>query len=226
MDKLYQANELYLQKMKLKYPQLENLNCSNNNLSFLGSEISLNDLFLGTIPDEICQMSAEDLFIYIKYKFYIHNKNEYEALINQIFILLDDDLIMEDDALMLSNFAIDFWYRSKLFLGEKALFDNIDFINELMSRRKVIDKSYELNTVATNIIISTYNECLTNDTNEKNNNVNSKGYGLSLVRVKDGMPVYHFDDDEQKLDVAGFTSILLIVIATIAFGLILASVLM
>ncbi|MEG1506281.1 MAG: hypothetical protein RR478_02160 [Bacilli bacterium] len=223
MDKLYQANELYLQKMKLKYPQLENLNYSNNNLSFLGSEISLGDLFLGSIQEKFYQMSAEDLFIYIKYRFYVHNEGEYEQIIHKILILIDDDFVSKEDEVMLSNFAIDFWFRSKLFLSEKVFNEDKNYINELISRRSVINKAYQKESIASNIIINTYNKNLTDDTN---NNINSKSHGLALVRTKDGMPVYHNDDDEQNLDIAGFTSILLIVIATIAFGLILASVLM
>lgn len=228
-----EKNEAIFTQYKGLYPAFEEVFLERGTLIFPSNlEINLKDIDLSSIPEENYQMNATNFYVYISNRFYIHNIEEYEQTIDDILNKFTQLNLSENDITALQKFAYDFWLRLHLFTNEACLAKDEDFTVELLRRRSVITASLQSPAPAAQIITNIYNQNLRNsfdnntypenDSDEMNAN-KSQQKGISLMRNKPGLPPTIESIDESKLGIAGFTSVILVIALTIAFGIYLAT---
>lgn len=224
-------NESIFEEYKKAFSSLSNLEYKDGTLIFPnGREVEVD---ISTLPIAIFEMDPESLYIYLSNHFYNHDEEVYNKEVETIFNLFTQLIITEDEIVILKKFAYDFWLRLQLYSNEKVLANDESFMKELMARRKVITESYRSASEAATILTETYNQNLIQTENTNNNiqesnqntQVQSNERGLALTRQKAGVPSVlenDFDTKPSKLGVAGFTSVVIIICATLAAGAYLA----
>lgn len=209
-------------------PALKDVKYENNQITFPEGIVSISTSDFRHLPVYVFDMNRANIYIYLSNRFFKHDEKVYEEEIDTVFNLFTKLSISEEDTIILKRFAYDFLLRLQLFSSETNLSNDEDYVKELMARRKVITESYKSVSPAANVITSAYNQNLEesinkqtqkDDTNPGQGQTHSQG--LALSRTKEGLPPI-IDDEDKKVGVAGFTKIILILEATIAFGLYLA----
>ncbi|MBE6140477.1 MAG: hypothetical protein E7172_02950 [Firmicutes bacterium] len=205
-------NNRIFENIITKYPQLRLLKYQDDYLIYNNDTLFIGDWKFSNIDEKFYQLSAENLFIFLKNKFYIHDINIYSDLVNKVNELFKKIILTEEDIKLLQDFAHDFWLRKKLFLNEEIISKDINFVSEFTYRNKVFILAQNTNTLASIVLIDALNEDFKKDTQNAENNLNQ---GLSLTKTKEGIPKLIVDD------INGFTNIILIIGITVVIGIII-----
>lgn len=197
---------------------------ASDSLVLNGNSVCLNGYGLSRIDPIFFLLPPDDIFNYFKNGFYYTSQDE-----KQIQRLFNQVVITEDEVNYLERYAHGFGERLNIYNHNKGFFDKYFdtnesvryFITTLMTAKKVINEARERKESdigkASEILYDAFIK-----TFEQNNPDLNNQRGVSLTRKKaDTIPI----DEEityQKLGMAGFTSIVLIVSSAIAAGMFLA----
>lgn len=225
-------DEKIFKNYQAKYPNLAPfiLNSENNTLIYEGNYLKLNGFELSRIDEVFFNLSSEDIFIFLKNGFY------QETRINeQIINLANQFVITEEEEAFIKSYVnkyfikLNLYNRNKEFFA-KYMFDNENVKNYFLTFKRtseIINDSKNNQNDVYQMINKAYNESLSALGNEQ-----SMEQGMSLTRAKQGISGYEkFNDNQryleelnkkQKLSMAGFTSIVLIVSTAVAVGSYLA----
>lgn len=232
MPNVVSFNQTILSNYQKIYPNLADFSydIASDSLVFEGNTAKLNGYGLSRIDPIFFLMDPNDIFIFFKNGFYLDNKDseQVEALFNQT-------ILTEEHVNYLKKFADSFDERCNIYLKNKDFFDkNCEtnesirhYCEELINGRKVIiiaQKNSSANELsATSILKDAYEQKIMNGNAE---NKNSKG--MSLTRIKPGFAGFVEDEylaslkEKQKMGIAGFSSIILIISSAVVFGIYLA----
>jgi hypothetical protein len=228
-------------KVLESYPNMQTFkyNSSSNSLVSIYGNISLDNMDLTSIDPVFFKMDSYDIYLYLSDKFYQKsNKLEY---INGLFETIpisfgfgetQNTIINDTDKSYLIEFAKFFCDRCHIYLNNKDYLDSLTdnenvkgFIYEFLECHKIIDESKEKASIngndAASILYNSYESYLNNLSVSSNfDNSKSMEKGISLTRIKPNGPKYSEEDNyDNTFDIAGFASILLILITIISFGI-------
>lgn len=225
-------DEKIFKNYQAKYPNLAPfiLDSENNTLIYEGNYLKLNGFELSRIDEVFFNLSSEDIFTFLKNGFY------QETRINeQIINLANQFVITEEEEDYIKSYVNKYLIKLDLYNRNKEFFDKYMFTNEnvknyfLTFKRssEIISGSKNNQNDVYQMINKAYNDALSTLGNNQ-----SMEQGMSLTRVKKGVSGYErFEDNQkyleelnksQKLSIAGFTSIVLIVSTVVAVGSYLA----
>lgn len=140
---------------------------------------------------------------------------EYEAKVTRILnILTKPTLTLEDEA-QIMDFINDYWQKYEIFTNDEIVPE--DTWKSIGKGKEVITEAFNLSTPAAKIIIEEFTKRIESSTRD------NKNKGAKLVRINPNGTVLPSDND-QNLDVAGFTNVAIILIGTLVLGLILAAI--
>ena len=217
-----------LSNYQKNYPNLAEFTYDANSdcLVYEGNFIRLNGYGLSRIDPVFFNLNPEDIFTYLKNAFY--RNDEYSM---QIINLTNQIVITEEEQQFIYNFVSQYFLRLNIYASNRNVFDKY-FDNENIKQSKnIIDKAKEIGSLNE---YSVYGMILSQYNNELNSMNQSQGLdnGVSLTRAKPGFSGYsEFQNNEnylrqlqesQKMNMAGYTSIILIVASALTFGMYLA----
>ena len=217
------------------YPNLAEFTYDANSdcLVYEGNFIKLNGYALSRIDPVFFNLNPEDIFTYLKNAFYRNDEysKQISSLTNQLFIT-------DEQQQFIYKFVSQYFLRLNIYAGNRWVFDkyvdneNIKaFMMEIKQAKDIIDRAKEIGTQNQ---YSVYSMILSQYNNELNSMNQSQGLdnGISLSRTKPGFSGYsEFQNNEdylkqlqesQKMNMAGYTSIILIVASALTFGMYLA----
>ena len=227
-----------LENKKEKYPNLREFeyNEETDTLTYNGKSFSPAGYALSHTDPVFFQMVPQDIFEYLQNGFYFQSPNEINKIRNMI---TTEIVITEEEEKQLKTFVRQYFKRLAIYTNNNILFDNgiqanieelKNFASNLLERQKIINgvRTGIYHSVAAEIITGEYNAI----SNELGNNQNNElDRGLSLTRQKpSGNNIVFLEQEDvdrqteqsQRLGVAGFTSIILIISAAVTFGMYLA----
>lgn len=243
MPETINYNEKVLANYQKMYPNLQGFVYSkdDDSLVYNGEKVSLNGNSLSHIDPVFFEMSPEDIFSFLKNGFYLNNSDSIH-----VSALLEQFVITEEEVTFLENFARKFNERCRIYANNKDLLDRLSdsnvnvksFCKELIeSHRIVYQAQMEANasiigTNAASILYQAYEHDL-NDSSKQNTNEeslnNERRFALTRIKPNSGMNYEDFEamekeymNSKDRLGVAGFTSILLLIAVTAAAGIYLA----
>lgn len=229
-------NSMILSNYQKMYPNLVSFSydSSSDSLVYEGNYVKLNGYGLSRIDPVFFNLMPEDIFIFMKNGFYqsIDTSRQINELVNQF-------VITEEEITFIKRFVLQYIDKLNMYARNRDVFDkyigneNIKaFMESIRNAKSIIDKAKNVgkknSQVVYEMILDTYNkemEMLNQSTvgNEKT---------MSLTRVNNKFSGYGaFEENEQylrklndanKMNVAGYTSIVLIVSSALAFGMYLA----
>ncbi len=237
------------ESQKEKYPNLAGFTYDeeNDTLTYNGQTISPAGYALNHIDSAFFQLVPQDIFEYLKNGFYFQSPNELSKIRNMI---TSEMVITEEEEKQLKTFVRQYFKRLAIYTNNKVLFDDgmqedidlKDFVRNLLERQKIINgvRTGIYHSVAANIITDEYNAIDSELNNSQINlDVNTESEGkadisqereMSLTRQKPGFlsqeEIDRQIEQEQRLGMAGFTSIILIIVSAVTFGMYLALKLM
>lgn len=233
------------EKKSEKYPNLTGFvyDEKEDTLTYNGQVINNAGYSLNKTASIFFEMVPQTIFEYLKNGFCFQSPTEITKIKNMI---TTEMVITEEEMEQLKIFVRQYIARLSIYINNKILFekgmDNEDlnnFLSNLLERKHIIDgikTGIYHHSIAAHIIESEY-DLLTNNTlaNTDETQYNNLEKGMSLTRKNPKTIDYIFpeqsDIDEkynksQRLGVAGFTSIVLIIATAITFGMYLALQLM
>lgn len=224
-----------LSNYQKNYPNLAEFtyDANSNCLIYEGNFIRLNGYALSRIDPVFFNLNPEDIFTYLKNAFY--RNDEYSM---QIINLTNQIVITEEEQQFIYNFVSQYFLRLNIYASNRNVFDKYfdnesikAFMKEIKQSKNIIDKAKEIGSLNE---YSVYGMILSQYNNELNSMNQSQGLdnGVSLTRAKPGFSGYsEFQNNEnylkqlqesQKMNMAGYTSIILIVASALTFGMYLA----
>lgn len=226
-------NSTILMHKQEKYPNLRELTYASveGGILYYGDEaIKLNGYGLSRIDEIFFQLPSNDIFNYIKNACYDDsNPSEYVSM------LFTRTVLTEENINFLQNFVIRWFDIYQIYQNNLAFFQANysnysirDFIHKLKTNGEVINKAIISNSnyPAVQIIKEAYNQ------KKQENNSPGKEKAITLNRKNPKNPNTIFEENvtyfeelknkDNRLGVAGFTSIILVITATIALGIFLA----
>lgn len=142
------------------------------------------------------------------------NLNEYEEKINKVLNLLTKPILGIEEENEIISFINDYWQKYEIFTNDVVVPEKI--WKAVGKGKKVIEEAFKLSTPAAKIVIDQFTKKLENST------LSNQNKGNKLVRLNPNGTI--LPNDEQNLDVAGFTNVLVILLGTLILGLILAGI--
>ena len=139
---------------------------------------------------------------------------EYEAKVSRILNMLTKPVLSLEDEAQIMDFINDYWHKYEIFTNEEIV---PDVWKSIEKGKKVITEAFNLTTPAAKIIIDEFTKRIESSTRD------NKNKGAKLVRINPNGATLPSEDD-QNLDVAGFTNVAIILIGTLILGLILAAI--
>lgn len=224
-----------LSNYQKNYPNLAEFTYDANSdcLVYEGNFIKLNGYGLSRIDPVFFNLNPEDIFTYLKNAFY--RNDEYSM---QIINLTNQIVITEEEQQFIYNFVNQYFLRLNIYASNRNVFDKYfdndsikAFMKEIKQSKNIIDKAKEIGSQNE---YSVYGMILSQYNNELNSMNQSQGLDnrVSLTRAKPGFSGYsEFQNNEnylkqlqesQKMNMAGYTSIILIVASALTFGMYLA----
>ena len=217
-------NDMILRNYQKTYPNLADFSydVSNDSLVYEGNYVKLSGYGLSRIDPVFFNMNPEDIFIYFKDGFYqIGNKNaQIEEYFNQL-------IITEDEEETIKKYVSH--YIDKYYQNESVKM----FITDFMTTKKIIEEARRLANPniynAYQMVSSAYDDEMTR-MNQKQSNIMENE--MTLTRTKPEFGGYsEFDKNvdylnelnrKDRMGMAGYTSLILIVTSAITFGMYLA----
>lgn len=225
-----------LERCKDKYPNLRDFQYDPNSdiLTFNGSSIKNAGYGIDHIATIFFQMIPQDIFDYLKNGFYYQSDAELEKIKS---MLSQEMIITEDEEAFLKKFADDYLKKVQMYANNKFLFDSNpnnpdleNFLKDLKARKDIMANLGNNMSVAATIINSEVNN-MTNKNNEEVQEQNQNQElerGMTLTRTNSKFN-YRFPEQEEidaknKLGLAGFSNIVLVLVSAITFGMFIAVV--
>lgn len=230
-------NELILKNYQKTYPNLAEFSYDvlNDALVYEGNFIKLNGYGLSRIDPVFFNMNPEDIFTYFKNAFYqTSNKNA------QIKEYLNQLIITEDEEKTIKQYVSQYIDKLNIYARNAQFFDKYlqnesvkAYISDFLETKSIIEDARKLASPsiynAYQMIANAYN----NEMSSMNQQMgNSESKEMTLTRTKPGFNGYsEFDKNadyleglnrKDKINIAGFTSILLVISSTIVTGIYLA----
>ncbi len=200
----------FFNDFKKGFSSLNDVYYENGILTFPMGSLTIDEYTLKNILPSTFTMAPNDIYIYLKHKYYLAKGTDIE----DIFNLFPQLVITNDEEQRLKDFTLDYWERLNLYNREQPILENDGvFMRELHQRQKVIAESYQRPLMAANIIASTY----ANKVNEEmNNQAPEKGNNMVKTLSKPGVSQEEIDE---ALGIGGFAAVLIIIGITLAVGL-------
>lgn len=230
-NNIVNLNEV-LSNFQKNYPNLANFRYDQgmDALVYEGNYIRLNGYMLSRINPSLFTMSPDDIFTYLKNGFY-YNTDE-NGLLNN---LLSKLIITDDETIFIKNFTKRFITRYNLYLNNKELFDSLiesdeninNYVKTMIESKKIIDSVKNITLDDEHDALSMLANSYRNEVGDVNSNTMSQG--LSLTRTNPNFGKFKENEDylkelenKQKIGMAGFTRIVLIISSAVTFGMYLA----
>ena len=140
---------------------------------------------------------------------------EYEAKISRIMSLLTKPVLALEEEAQLIDFVNDYWQKYDIFTNDEIVPE--DIWKSVGKGKVVLEEAYKLTTPGAKIITEEFTKKIESSSRSNNNK------GARLVRINPNGNVLE-NDEEQNLDVAGFTNVLIIIAVTLVLGLILGAI--
>lgn len=217
---------------KEKYPNIRDFvyNPETDVLSYNGDSIKRAGYGINRIAPIFFQMIPQDIFDYLKGGYYYQSASELEKVNS---MLNQEMIITEDEEAFLKKFANDSRRRLEMYANNKFLFDsnpnNPDleaFLIDLKARKEIMDSLNNNMSVAATIIKDTSSN---NNLEEEQTQSNALEKTMTLTRKNPNHFNYRFREQEEidaenKLGLAGFSNIVLILVSAITLGMFIALV--
>ncbi len=227
-----------LEKLQEKYPNLRDFKFDGNTLTYNDNFIENAEIGINHTAAIFFQMIPSDIFDYLKNGFYYPSNKELEKVKS---MLSQEIIITEEEAEILKKFARDYLKRLQMYANNEFLFksnpdnpDLEDFLKDLKIRKDIMTNLGNNISVAANIINNEINNMSNNNQEQaQEQNKNSElERGFSRTRTNPNFN-YRFREQEEidaenerknKLGLAGFSNIVLILISALTFGMFIAIV--
>lgn len=230
------------EKLQEKYPNLRDFKFDDNILSYNGNFFENAEAGINHTAPIFFQMIPSDIFDYLKDGFYYQSDGELEKVKN---MLSQEMIITEEEAEILKKFARDYLRRIQMYANNEFLFksnpDNPDlenFLKDLKIRKDIMTNLGNNMSIAANIINNEVNN-MTNNIQEQTQTQNQEqnqnlelDRGFSRTRTNPNFN-YRFreqdeidaeDERKNRLGLAGFSNIVLILVSALTFGMFIAVV--
>ena len=237
MSKMLQINASNLNSLRNQYSPLNSFYVDENDgtLIFENMRLNINEISL----DEIVLMfDINDFRLFIRNNYY--KKSPYN---DQIISLIQKNQLTDEDYKIVDEFAKDIALRINLYNRYKGILDNnLEsegiklFLKDTVIGKKIVNLASQASnphdkSIATAIttMYEKYNVLINTPADEHQNEQESKNLEKELTRTRNRPDFEKFLQDEQeyldrqdKINTAGFTSILAIIAVIVAFGVYLA----
>lgn len=225
-------NGKILENYKAIYPNLTGFGYDEDRdaLVYKGQLANLNHFGLSRVDSIFFKLSPDDLFLFFQSEsFQIENSS------TKINKLMEQGILKDDDVNYLKEFVNNFYKRFKIYTNNHELFDknfrsneNIrTYMNDLLRGSKIIRDALISARKGTSNVAKMINDFYEQVLASENSNMDK---GMSLARFNPNIPKSFSEDDylnsSRENDKAGFISILLIIVTTIAVGIFLGIKLM
>lgn len=230
-------NDMILRNYQKTYPNLSEFSYDipTDSLVYEGNYVKLSGYGLSRIDPVFFNMNPEDIFIYFKDGFYqTGNKNaQIEEYFNQL-------IITEDEEETIKKYVSQYIDKLNIYARNAQFFDKYYqnesvrmFITDFMATKKIIEEARRLaNPNAYNayqMVSNAYNDEMTSMNQQQSNTM---GKEMTLTRTKPEFGGYsEFDKNvdylnelnrKDRMGMAGYTSLILIITSAITFGMYLA----
>lgn len=229
-EEIQNFNGIILSNYQKIYPNLVEFSydAASDSLMYEGNFAKLNGYGLSRVDPIFFQMNPDDIFLFFQNGFYQNSKESIQ--VNELF---GQFIITEEEVLFLKKYAKKYIDRCTIYSNNKELLDknclsneNVKvFAEELLDGKNILEhakKAAKLDdTNAASILINSYQD----------NNVTAPQKEATLTRKKEGFVPFNEEEylreieRRNKLGVSGFTSIILIIVSAITFGMYIASIL-
>ena len=214
---------------KEKYPNIRDFvyNAETDVLSYNGDIIERAGYGINRIAPIFFQMIPQDIFDYLKGGYYYQSNSE----LDKVKSMLNQEMIItEEEENFLKKFANDNHRRLEMYANNKFLFDsnpnNPDleaFLIDLKARKEIMDNLNNNISVAATIIKNVSN----NNIEEEQTESKTLEKTMTLTRQNPNHLNYRFREQEEidaenKLGLAGFSNIVLILVSAITLGMFIA----
>lgn len=237
-ERVINYNEMILKNYQNTYPNLAEFSYDERNdaLVYEGNFVKLNGYGLSRIDPVFFNMNPEDIYIYFKNGFYTsQNKNA------QIENYLSQFIITEDEEETIKSYVSQYIDKLNIYARNIQFFDNYfqndsvkSFINDLMAAKSIVEEAKKLansnNYNVYQMIVNAYDAEMDSMNQNQNKNQNLDK-GMSLTRNLNSSIYSEFAKNatyleelkkDDKLGMAGYTSIILIIASAVTFGIYLA----
>lgn len=227
--------------LKSKYPNLADFyyDKETDTITYKGQTIKNVGASLDHIDSIFFQLVPDDIFTYLKNGFYRFSELDLEKIKS---MLLQETIITEEESL-LNKFVKDTYGKMSIYGNNNVLFnanpDNLyicSFTQDIKDRSQILDVAKNMpDNIAAQIINETVFSLASgqslDDINqeESKSNTNELDRGMKLTRMNPNTPFnYVFREQSEidaeteaknKLGLAGFSNIVLILISVITFGM-------
>ncbi len=239
MENIVSFNGTILSNYQKTYPNLSKFTYdqANDALVYEGNFIKLNGYGLSRIDPVFFNMNPDEIFVFIKNGFYLPSNG------NQLITnLLSKLVITEEEIDFINNYVSQYIERLNIYASNRDMFDRYfendsikTFLQDIRFAKSIVEDAKNKASLNDNsvysIIVNAYNNEMSS-MNQNKSQEQSMGKELTLTRKNPKMSGYQlFDENEkylkrlnenQKMNMAGYTSIILIVATAIAFGMYLA----
>lgn len=228
--------------LKSKYPNLADFyyDKETDTITYKGQTIKNVGASLDHIDSIFFQLVPDDIFTYLKNGFYRFSELDLEKIKS---MLLQETIITEEEESLLNKFVKDTYGKMSIYGNNNVLFnanpDNLyicSFTQDIKDRSQILDVAKNMpDNIAAQIINETVFSLASgqslDDINqeESKSNTNELDRGMKLTRMNPNTPFnYVFREQSEidaeteaknKLGLAGFSNIVLILISVITFGM-------
>lgn len=228
--------------LKSKYPNLADFyyDKETDTITYKGQTIKNVGASLDHIDSIFFQFVPDDIFTYLKNGFYRFSELDLEKIKS---MLLQETIITEEEERLLKKFVKDTYGKMSIYGNNNVLFnanpDNLyicSFTQDIKDRSQILDVAKNMpDNIAAQIINETVFSLASgqnlDDINqeESKSNTNELDRGMKLTRMNPNTPFnYVFREQSEidaeteaknKLGLAGFSNIVLILISVITFGM-------
>lgn len=236
-ENIVNYNEMILKNYQKTYPNLAEFSydAANDALVYEGNFIRLNGYGLSRIDPVFFNMNPEDIFTYFKNAFYqTGNKNaQIEEYLNQLIITEDEEETIQKYVSQYID-KLNIYARNAQFFDKYLQNESVKaYISDFMETKRIIEEARKLANPSTynayQMIANAYN----NEMSSMNQQMgNSESKEMTLTRTIPGFNGYSEFDKNQayleelnrkdKMSMAGFTSMILVISTTIVAGMYLA----
>lgn len=232
--------------LKNKYPNLADFyyDKETDTITYKGQTIKNVGASLDHIDSIFFQLVPDDIFVYLKNGFYRLSELDLEKIRN---MLMQETIITEEEENLLIKFVKDTYRKISIYGNNNILFtanpDSLylnDFLQDIKSRKQILDiaKSMPDNIAAqiiNNEVLSISSGHNLDDSNQEEgkSEANELDRSMKLTRIKNTESPFNYEFREQseidaeieaknRLGLAGFSNIVLILISAITFGMFIA----
>ncbi len=142
--------------------------------------------------------------------------NNYDAIINQILNIIKRNIIGSNDEQILASFIQNYWTKAQIILNDMEEITD-ELVKSVLKDRDVISLAANTNTPGAKLLMDLLSKEV-NDSTKKQ----EKEYTRALKNNSNPSII----SDDEGLDISGFTNVIIIIVATIILGLVLAAIIM